>query len=60
MKEQLESSELAHIWHSQLERDIKRLQMIIRERCNDTEKQKLFLQLHENISLLSYHQEMKH
>jgi hypothetical protein len=43
MKEESESIGLAHIWHSQQEWDTSRLRRIIIERCNDIEKQNLFL-----------------
>jgi hypothetical protein len=41
MKEELESIGLAYIWHSQQEWDTSRLRRIIRERCNNIERQNL-------------------
>jgi hypothetical protein len=58
IKEELESIGLAYMWHSQHEWDTSRLRRIIRERCNDTERQNLSLIISEKISLVFY-QEMK-
>jgi hypothetical protein len=43
MKEELESIGLTYIWHNQQEWDTSRLRRIIRERCNDIERQNLSL-----------------
>jgi hypothetical protein len=43
MKEELESIGLVYIWHSQQEWDTGRPRRIIRERCNDIERQNLSL-----------------
>jgi hypothetical protein len=53
-KDELECIESAHIWHSQQERSISRLNMIIRQRSNDTEMQNLFSMMSEKISLVFY------
>jgi hypothetical protein len=49
---------VACIWHSQQERNMGRLKRIVRERCNDMERQSLFLTMSEIISLVLY-QEIK-
>jgi hypothetical protein len=58
MKEESESTGLAYIWHSQQEWDTSRLRRIIRERCNDIERQNLSSIMSEKMSLVFY-QEMK-
>jgi hypothetical protein len=58
MKEESESTGLAYIWYSQQEWDTSRLRRIIRERCNDIERQNLFLIMSEKMSLVFY-KEMK-
>jgi hypothetical protein len=54
MKGELQNTGLACIWHSQQEWDTSRLKRIIRDRCNDTERQNLFLIMSEKnfISIL--------
>jgi hypothetical protein len=58
MKKELESIGLAYIWHSQQEWNTNRLWRIIRQGCNDSERQNLFLIISEKMSLALY-QEMK-
>jgi hypothetical protein len=58
MKEESESLGLAYIWHSQQEWGTSRLRRIIRGRCNDIERQNLFLNMSEKM-LLVFYQEMK-
>jgi hypothetical protein len=58
MKEESESIGLAYIWHSQQEWGTSRLRRIIRERCNDIERQNLSSIMSEKVSLVFY-QEMK-
>jgi hypothetical protein len=58
MKDELESIGLAYIRHSQQEWDTSRLRKIIRESCNDIERQNLSLIMSEKMSLVFY-QEMK-
>jgi hypothetical protein len=58
MKEELESIGLAYIWHSQQEWNTSRLRRIIRQRCNDIERQNLSLIMAGKMSLVLY-QEMK-
>jgi hypothetical protein len=52
MKEELESIEFAYIWYSQQEWDTSRLRRIIRERCNDIERQNLSSIMSEKMSLV--------
>jgi hypothetical protein len=58
IKEELESIGLAYIWYSQQEWDTSTLRRIIRERCNDIERQNLSSIMSEKMSLVFY-QEMK-
>jgi hypothetical protein len=58
MKEELESTGLAYIWHSQQEWDTSRLRRIIRGGRNDIERQNLFSIMSKKMPLLFY-QEMK-
>jgi hypothetical protein len=58
MKKELESIGLEYIWHSQQEWDTSRLRKIIRERCNDNERQNLSSIMSGKMSLILY-QEMK-
>jgi hypothetical protein len=50
MKEEIESIGLVYIWHSRPERD-QQLKTIIKERCNYTERQNLFLIMSEKTLL---------
>jgi hypothetical protein len=58
MKVELESIGLVYIWHSQQKWDTSSVRRIIRERCNDIERQNLSSIMSENMSLVFY-QEMK-
>jgi hypothetical protein len=58
IKEESESIGLAYIWHGQQEWDTSRLRRIIRERCNNIERQNLSSITSEKMSLVFY-QEMK-
>jgi hypothetical protein len=49
----LESTGTAYSWHSKQERNISRIKMISRQRCNDKEKQNIFL-MKAVISLVFY------
>jgi hypothetical protein len=57
MKEELDSIGLVYIWHSQQEWDTSRLRRIIREICNDIERQKLSSIMSEKMPSVFY-QEM--
>jgi hypothetical protein len=58
MKEELESIGLVYMWHSRQEWDTNRLRRIIRERCNNIERQNLSLIMSEKMSSVLY-QEVK-
>jgi hypothetical protein len=45
---------LAHIWQSQTEINSNKIHKIIRERCNDLERQNAFLNIGKKISLIFY------
>jgi hypothetical protein len=58
LKEEMEKIGLAYIWQSQSEINVS-VCKIIREICNDIERQNIFSTINENISLVFYC-EMKH
>jgi hypothetical protein len=52
MKQEIESIGLAYTSHSPKGRDTNRLKTIVRERCNDVERQNLFSKMSGKISLV--------
>jgi hypothetical protein len=54
VKEELAKVGLGYIWQNQQENSVSRACKIIEERCNDTEKQNLFVNIRGKRSLIFY------